>query len=125
MKKIKTIHIPFLRNKNRLCTINEWARLNRFKKTRIKNNYKELIKSWFLDSKKYKKELHFEWQPYYKDNRKRDAINIAPTIKIFEDCLKEIGSIDDDDMTSHYIKERIFDKNINDHILKLTIYERE
>lgn len=106
-------------------TINSWATQHWAIKSKLKNQYKETLKNWFLDNEKLPEELHFEWFPVYKDKRKRDSINIAPTIKIFEDCLTELGCIDDDDKTSHHIHRRKVDSTLSMHQLKVIIYERK
>lgn len=106
-------------------TINSWAVQHWAVKSKLKNQFKDLLKSWFLDdSIKLPKEIHFEWQPFYKDNRKKDAINTAPTIKIVEDCLVELECLEDDDLTSHHIKPRIVDKSLANHKLEVKIYRR-
>lgn len=125
MIEIARLSVPFLMKGKEVMTINSWGKQHWAVKSKLKNQYKDLIKSWFLDdSIKLPKTIHFEWQPVYKDNRKKDAINVAPTVKIVEDCLVELGCLEDDDLTSHYIKVRIVDKTISSHKLDLVIYNR-
>lgn len=110
---------------NAIMTINSWGTQHWAVKSKIKNEFKDFLKSWFLDGdERLPKELHFEWQPIYKDNRKKDAINTAPTIKVIEDSLVELGCLEDDDLTSHHIKVRKIDKSRSSHALEVKIYER-
>lgn len=125
MKLIASMNLPFMMKGNAVMTINSWGTQHWAVKSKIKNQFKDLIKSWFLDDTvKLPKNIHFEWQPIYKDNRKKDAINTAPTIKIVEDCLVELGCLEDDDLTSHHIKVRKVDKTKSNHSLEVKIYER-
>ena len=125
LKLITSIQVPFMMKGKAIMTINSWGTQHWAVKSKIKNQFKDLVKAWFLDDTiKLPKNLHFEWQPLYKDNRKKDAINVAPTIKVIEDCLVELGCLEDDDETSHHIKARIIDKSLTNHLLKVNIYER-
>lgn len=125
MELIASMNLPFMMKGNKIMTINSWGTQHWAEKSKIKNHFKDLIKSWFLDdSVKLPKNIHFEWQPIYKDNRKKDAINTAPTIKVVEDCLVELGCLKDDDLTSHHIKVRIVDKTLSNHKLEVKIFIR-
>ena len=119
------MNLPFMMKGNAVMTINSWGTQHWAVKSKIKNQFKDLVKSWFLDdSVKLPKNIHFEWQPIYKDNRKKDAINVAPTIKVVEDSLVELGCLEDDDLTSHHIKVRIVDKTLSNHKLEVKIFIR-
>ena len=125
MKLLKEFKIPFMMKKNSIMTINSWATQHWSTKSRLKNEYKDLLKCWFIDDDLLPRDLHFEWFPTYRDKRKRDAINVAPSIKVFEDCLVENGNLFDDDNTSHYIYPRAFDKSLQSHMLGIKIYKRD
>lgn len=125
MELIASMNLPFMMKGNAIMTINSWGTQHWAVKSKIKNQFKDLVKSWFLDdSVKLPKNIHFEWQPIYKDNRKKDAINVAPTIKVVEDSLVELGCLEDDDLTSHHIKVRIVDKTLSNHKLEVKIFIR-
>ena len=125
MELIASMNLPFMMKGNAIMTINSWGTQHWAVKSKIKNQFKDLVKSWFLDdSVKLPKNIHFEWQPIYKDNRKKDAINVAPTIKVVEDSLVELGCLEDDDLTSHHIKVRIVDKALSNHNLEVKIFIR-
>lgn len=113
-----------MKNKKSLVTLNSWGNMHWAVKSKIKVEYKELLKTWFLTDEKLPEKLHFDWQPIYKDNRKRDSINVSPSIKVIEDCLTELGCIIDDDQTSHLIRARKVDKTFSDHTIELKLYER-
>lgn len=125
MELIASMNLPFMMKGNAIMTINSWGTQHWAVKSKIKNQFKDLVKSWFLDDNvKLPKNIHFEWQPIYKDNRKKDAINVAPTIKVVEDSLVELGCLEDDDLTSHHIKVRIVDKTLSNHKLEVKIFTR-
>ncbi len=74
---IKEFNVPMLMNKNQLCTINNWAKVHWAVKSKIKNEYKQLLSDWFLDGVKIPEDAHIMWTPTYKDSRRRDSINLA------------------------------------------------
>ena len=112
------------KKKNQVMTINNYASIHHHAKTKVKNHYKDLLKSWFLTDEVLPNELHFDVLPVYKDRRRRDTINIAPSLKVFEDCLVEIGSLEDDDNTSFHLRAKIVDKTLKEHELRIKIYRR-
>jgi len=102
-----------------------WSRLHWSVKSKLKNEYKTLLKDWFLDEDdKLPKEIHFDIQPIYKDKRRRDAINVALMHKTLEDSIVELGSLEDDNQTSVTIHQMRVDKTLNQHVLKIKIFER-
>lgn len=124
MKLLSTLHIPMMKNKNQVMTINNFAKVHWAVKSKVKNYYKELIKTWFLSDEKLPNNLHFDVQPVYKDARRRDTINVAPSLKVFEDCLTEAGIIEDDDNTSFMLRPKLIDCELKEHELRIKIYER-
>lgn len=124
-EKVKEINIPIPMHKNRIMTINNWATVHWSAKSKIKNEFKSLLRDWFLDEdEELNKSCVFVWEPTYKDNRKRDSINLASVSKIIEDTIVEIGCMPDDDETEHFFKTRKVDKNIVQHTLNLKIYTK-
>lgn len=122
--KVKELNIPIPMHKNRIMTINNFATVHWSVKSRIKNEFKSLLKEWFFDDTLLDKECVFVWEPTYKDNRKRDSINLASVSKIIEDTLVEMNSLEDDDMTEHFFKKRNVDKKKVQHMLNLKIYTK-
>ena len=68
-----------------------------------------VICSWFIKKIGHELTTHAEYKP---------------TIKVIEDIFVESGCLEDDDMTSHYIKVRKTDKARSNHSLHCKIYER-
>lgn len=112
-------------NRKRIMTINNWSSVHWATKSKVKNKYKDLLKNWFLDGEVLPADLHFDVLPVYKDKRRRDTINIAPSLKVFEDCLVELGSLVDDDNTSFHLRAKQCDKSLKEHELRIKIYERK
>jgi len=122
---IMEVNLPMMMNKNKLMTINNWATIHWAVKSKIKNEYKQLLKEWFLDETvKLPEDIHFIWQPIYKDNRKRDSINNAAQIKVIEDSMVELGILTDDNKTSHTILPGKSNKALSNHIFELKICKR-
>jgi len=125
MKLLKTLVLPMMMNRKRIMTINNWSSVHWATKSKVKNKYKDLLKNWFLDGEVLPADLHFDVLPVYKDKRRRDTINIAPSLKVFEDCLVELGSLVDDDNTSFHLRAKQCDKSLKEHELRIKIYERK
>lgn len=111
-------------NKNKLCTINNWASTHYMAKSRIKNEYKELLMSFFLDGEKIPEDSIFVWTPEYKDKRRRDSINSAAIAKVIEDTIVITGSMIDDNKTSHLLLPGTVDKSLNEHLMNIKIYSQ-
>jgi len=127
MKLLTELSVPMMvyrtKNKNLLATINNYASMHFMVKSKLKNQYKELLKEWFLDTGKLPKTLHFDVQPIYKDRRRRDAINTSPSLKVLEDCLVELCVLEDDDDTEWFIRHKQIDTTMNEHKFVIKIYD--
>lgn len=112
-------------NSSQLMTINNFATIHWSDKSKIKNEYKDLLKSWFIDGQKLPEDIIFVWEPTYADARRRDSINIASISKIVEDIFVEQEALVDDNQTSHVFLSGSIDKNLNEHKLNLRIFGKE
>ncbi len=74
---VKQFSVPILMNKSQMMTINNFSRVHWATKSKIKNEYKQLLSNWFLDGTKIPENSHIHWLPRYKDARRRDSINLA------------------------------------------------
>lgn len=122
---VKTITIPIMMNKNRVCTINNWATTHWATKSKLKNKYKELLKDFFISgSHSLKEDCFLVWYPMYKDARKHDSINLATVSKIVEDVFTEVKAWEDDDNTSHILLNGEIDKSLTEHLVRLQIFQK-
>ena len=121
-KLLKEFNIPAMMHKNKLMTQNNFATVHWATKSKIKNEYKKLLSDWFLDHEPLPEKCHFIWQPTYKDARRRDSINTSAMAKVCEDTIVEIGSLPDDNKTSHTLLPGIIDKEANQHMINLKIF---
>ena len=122
---IKSFNVPILMNKNQLMTINNFSRVHWATKSKIKNEYKQLLSNWFMDGSKIPENSHIVWTPTYKDARIRDSINLASIAKIVEDVLVETNSLDNDNQTSHTFHPGSHDKTLSRHMLRVDIYSKQ
>ncbi len=119
---LKELSIPILMNKNHMMTINNYAKIHWATKSKIKNEYKSLLNDWFMDGEKLPEDCHFVWEPIYKDNRRRDSINMASIAKIIEDVFVATGSFDDDNQTEHTFLKGTRNTKAAQHMLRVQIY---
>jgi Holliday junction resolvase RusA-like endonuclease len=92
------LHIPYPKKGNQLLSINNWNRWHWATRHKIKTQFRELVKNWFLEEQiEPMSAVEIKVQLHRKGYRKFDAINLAIAIKIFEDCLTELNYIEDDD----------------------------
>ena len=122
---VKQFAVPILMNKSQMMTINNYSRVHWATKSKIKNEYKQLLSNWFLDGSKIPENSHIHWLPTYKDARRRDSINLASVAKIIEDVLVETGSLSDDNKTTHTLHPGSHDKSLLNHTLTVYVYERK
>ena len=123
LREIYIIDLPIMKcKKTQLATINNYATIHWSQKSKNKNEYKTLLKDWFLEDNCIPEDAVFEWRPIYKDARRRDSINCAPSIKYIEDAMVELGWMKDDNKTSHFIQRSQVDKDLKDHTLRLIIW---
>jgi hypothetical protein len=114
--------IPYPKKSNQLLSINNWNRWHWATRNKIKKEFKDLVKNWFLDEQiEPMRAVEIKAQLLRKGNRKFDAINLAIAIKIFEDCLTELNYIKDDDKNKIIIEPTMLGSN--DDILKIAIKE--
>ncbi len=122
---LDTLTVPILMNKNRMCSINNWATMHWSIKSKLKNEYKALLENWFLDGKILPEDCFFVWEPAYKDKRKHDSLNQASICKIIEDTFVKVGSLPDDDKTNHILMAGAVDKSLINHQIKVQIFGKK
>ena len=121
-KLLQKNSFPFLMKGNRIVGLN--VKLHWTVMSKLKNAYKKRIKDWNIKKENIPKEIHFDWYPVYKNKIRRDAINIARTIKIIEDCFVELKLLEDDNLTTHTIHLAKVDKKLKRHKLDFEIHTR-
>jgi hypothetical protein len=92
MNNAKSYQITY---KGKWLSINGAYNSNRFTRTKVKNEYKDIFKPLIAALEIPEQIQQYTLKVDY--NSKLDAINVAAALKIFEDCLKEMGVIINDD----------------------------
>ena len=91
---------PAFGKKNELCTMNNHSRWGRFAKTKIKQEFQDMISEWSLppweDENPFTK-AEMECTILRKDGKKLDSDNLAFTYKWLQDILVLNGYLIDDD----------------------------
>ena len=96
----------------RIALINNLHKWFRFQKTEVKNNYKELLKDFYISepTRKYRSgEIEFIIHRDSKAKLDSDAIIFA--VKWFTDSLVETGHLVDDDRITYILKPSIYTPN--------------
>ena len=118
------VHKPATLRKEfiRLALINNLQNWYRFQKTEVKNNYKTLLKEFFLpEPTEVYKSLTVEYRILRHNKRKIDSDAIAFAVKWITDSLCEIGYVKDDDTVTHVLIPAEYRKGLVETQLELTV----
>jgi len=92
----------------RIALINNLHKWFRFQKTEVKNNYKEILKDFYIpDAIQKHKKLEIEYIIHRETKAKLDSDGIIFAVKWFTDSLVETGHLVDDDRVIHILKPSI------------------
>lgn len=118
-KMAKTKAHPEPRYSEVLCTLNNVASWIRYSKTKIKNDYKDDLKEYFLpEPEKIYDSLTIEYRIVRDSEKTLDKDNIVFALKWLADSLQEIGYIKDDKVVNF----KSYDTTVN-KALPETMYE--
>lgn len=108
-----------------ICTLNNHSRWIRWGKTEIKNNYKELLKDFFIPEPEEEpfRKLLLRYTVLRHNKRRIDAMNTMFADKWCLDLMVEMGHLTDDDQCTHIIHPAVYVDNITETMLKLEVYK--
>ena len=106
----------------RLALTNNIQYWYRFQKTKVKNNYKTMLKEFFLpEPTELYKSLTVEYRILRHNKRKIDSDAIAFGVKWITDSLCEIGYVKDDDTVTHVLIPAEYREGLVETQLELTV----
>ena len=116
------------KHKNKLAVTNTLQYWYRYKKTKIKNTFKESLNSWIIPEcdKAPNKCGVIEFQLYRPNERGLDADSISvSTGKWIMDFIVEQGWFSDDDKMTFVYKPKIVDKSLSVTEVHVKVYETD
>jgi len=126
-EKLFEITIPMAKfkrkGKEQLVTLNNTSKWFRYGVTKIKNEYKNLLKEFFISSNPNPpyKELIITYRILRDSKRKLDSDNIIWNIKWFTDVLTETNWLVDDDKVTFTIFPTEYVKDTKETSIKVTV----
>ena len=110
------------KKKNQLLTLNNLTSINHFILSKVKNDFKKMMKDWFLpDGNVFYDYLVIETKIVRHNRRKLDAVNTAYIVKLIEDCMMELGWIIDDCNDEIHLLPTSYRTDINETMLQIKI----
>ena len=111
------------KGKMQVISLNNISKWGRFGKTKIKNEYKDLLKEFFIptNQKEPYKKLNITFHILRENRRKFDADNIVFNIKWFIDSLTETKWLIDDDKVTFTVVPAEYVENLTEMQLKVVV----
>ncbi|MCF6330274.1 MAG: hypothetical protein L3I99_01845 [Sulfurimonas sp.] len=108
-----------------LCTLNNFSRWGRWAKKDIKNQYKKLLREFFIPETKSEPldKITIEFSILRHNKRKVDIDGLIYNIKFILDLLQEMKWISDDDQVTSILKPSTYTKNIAETQFKIRAYK--
>jgi len=105
-----------------LNNINDWYRFN---SSRIKNEYKNLLKEWYIPkATKKHKSLFIEFHLFRHNKKTLDSDNLGFIIKWTIDAIKESNWMEDDDQITYIVFPAILNRELKDTEIKVIIKDK-
>ena len=121
-KMKKTKKFPELRYTEVLCTLNNVGSWIRWGKTKIKNDYKEHLKEFFIPEPDEQYEvLTIQYRIIRNTNHKLDKDNIIFGLKWLSDLLEELNYIKDDKVVNFQSFDTVVDKSLSETMFEIRI----
>lgn len=93
----------------RIALVNTVEKWFRFQKTEVKNNYKELLKDFYIPEPTGKyHSMTIEYIIHRNSKSKIDADSIAFAVKWITDSINEAGWLYDDDKVTHILSPAVY-----------------
>jgi len=109
-----------------LCTLNNISAWYRYKKTEIKNTYKQLLKEYFIPQPKQKyKSLTIQYRIIRHNKKNIDKDNVVFALKWIADTLEELGYVDNDNVVNFESFDTIYDTSLPETMLEIRIIDSE
>ena len=122
LKMAKTKKHPEKRFSEVLCTLNNVNRWIRWDKTKIKNDYKTLLKDYFIPEPDERYDaLTIQYRILRNTDQKLDKDNVVFGLKWLSDTLEELGYVEDDRVVNFESFDTITDKTLSETMFEIKI----
>lgn len=107
--------VPVPKYKNQLASLNVVPKLHWAALSKIKNDYKQTLKSWFIDDASTShSSMHIEFTLNRHNDRVLDSDNLGYVIKWTIDAIKEVGWLIDDDNITYSVTRSLVNKELKE-----------
>jgi len=109
--------------KEQVISLNNVAKWHRFHSSKIKNEYKNNLKDFYIPEaiNKYKSlEIHF--QLYRHNKRTLDSDNLGFIIKWTIDAIKELNWVEDDDEITYKVNPAILNRDLLETEIEVKVF---
>lgn len=112
------------KNKNKIATLNEVPKWHWSSVSKVKNDYKDLIKDWYLEdwNKEPLGSMTVVFSIERHNKRILDSDNIGFIIKWVLDAIKETGTLVDDDQITYTVNPSIVVEGLVESQIKVECY---
>jgi hypothetical protein len=118
--------------KNQVISLNNIPKWYRFHQSKIKNEYKDMLKEWYIPTpKKEYTSLYIEFHLFRHNKRVLDSDNLGFIIKWTLDSIKETENIEkkikwltDDDQIQYMVVPAILNRDLKDTSITVKVFER-
>ena len=110
--------------KNQLATANNWTTIHWSLRSKIKQDLKAVLKSWFFAENPGEPYdyLILTFKTIAADKRKHDAINMAvPIGKIAQDVLVDLGWVKDDDKDKVILEPTVYEEGLSETMIEVIV----
>jgi hypothetical protein len=109
-----------------ICTLNNISSWIRFSKTKIKNDYKNLLQDLFIpEPDKEYKSIVIEYRILRDSNRQIDKDNVVFSLKWLSDLLEELGYIKNDNVVNFRSFDTKHDLTLDETMLEIRIVDKD
>jgi hypothetical protein len=105
-----------------LCTLNNVTQWIRYSKTKIKNDYKDLLKDFFIpEPEKQYNALNIQYRIIRDTKRNLDKDNVVFALKWISDTLEDLGYVKNDNVVNFESYDTLYDKQASETMLEIRI----
>jgi len=136
-KELFQFQTPCPKYKEQVISLNNISKWHRFHSSKIKNEFKDLLKEWYIPTpEKQYESIYVEFMLYRHNKRTLDSDNLGFQIKWIIDAIKETENEDildnkskpitwiiDDDKVKYSVEPAILDRDLLETELKVVVYE--
>ena len=108
-----------------LCTLNNTTKFIKFKKTEIKNTYKNRLIEYYLpDPEQIYDELTVEYRIVRHNNTSVDKDNVVWALKWIADAMAEIGYVKNDKIINFHSFDQVTDSSLPETMIEIRAISR-